>query len=372
MAKTIKIYGEVIPFEGYEGYVCCADVDRQLEEANGEDLDVDINSIGGDVAEGFMIYTSLRKYAVKHKAKVTTYIKGRCYSIATVIFLAGDVRIANKFLSPFIHNAWIYSVGDSRQLQRDADDLENVNKKIATFYADHTELTYEEARAWMDADTYIEPEECVRIRFATEIEEIVRPAALRKSLNKNNNSTMSKKNNNWVAKAMAFLSSHAADGANNLEVFTSTNDSVIFPDLEDGEEPKIGDKAEVDGKAAEGEYTMADGRTFVFVAGVLEEIREEDEEETDDTQTMEELQAENARLREQLESQNSAKDQEIADLKAKYAKAKTDLSTLKNLMSEYVADTPSNSVRTKGKEVDENDKNPLASSIAKLKESGKK
>lgn len=363
MAKTIKIYGEVVPFEGYEGYVCCADVDRQLEAANGEDLDVDINSIGGDVAEGFMIYTALRKYAVKHKATITTYIKGRCYSIATVIFLAGDIRIANKFLAPFVHNAWIYTAGDSRQLQKDADDLEAVNHKIATFYAEHIDLTYEEIREIMNADTFIDPEECVRIRFATKIEEIVRPAAIRKILNKNRNMNTNKNEKGLIEKIKSFFNS-LEGGASNLEVFTSTNTSIIFPDLEDGAEPKVGDKAEIDGKAAEGEYTMADERTFVFVAGELTEIREAEEQE--EGQTIEELQAENQRLKEELASQNSAKDAEIAALKAQNSTANANLAKLKGIFSEYTVESVDNKDKTNEKGGDDN-KNPLAKAIDKMK-----
>ncbi|MNL01372.1 ATP-dependent Clp protease proteolytic subunit [compost metagenome] len=325
-----------------------------------------INSIGGDVAEGFMIYTALRKYAVDNKATVTTYIKGRCYSIATVIFLAGDVRIANKFLSPFLHNAWIYTAGDSRQLQRDADDLEAVNHKIATFYAEHTDLTYEEVREIMNADTFIDPEECVRIRFATKIEEIVRPAAVRKILNKNRNMSVNKNDKGLFTKMKEFFNS-LEGGASNLEVFTSTNTSIIFPDLEDGAEPKVGDKAEIDGKAAEGEYLMADERTFVFVAGELTEIKEKEEggEGDGEGQTMEELQAENQRLKDELAAQASTKDAEIENLKNQNSAANANIAKLKGIFSAYAVETVDNKDKTP--EGGDGDKNPLVASIDKMK-----
>lgn len=364
MAKDINIFGEVIPFDlGWKDYVCCADVDRQLEAAKGEDIIVNINSIGGDVAEGFMIYTSLRRYAEQHKAHVTTYMKGRCYSIATVIFLSGDKRVANKFLSPFVHNAWMYTMGDSKQLQRDADDLEKVNKTIAEFYAEHTELTYEEARAWMDADTFIDPEECVTIRFATEVENVIRPAALRKTLNKINNMSVNNKNEKSLKNKILNFFNSLEGGASNLEVFTSTNVSIIFPELEDGDEPKVGDKAEIDGKPAEGEYLMASGDTYVFVAGSLDEIRESEEEAGE--QTMEELQAENTKLKEQLAAQDSLK-QEVQDLKEKNAALNKNFSDLKKLATEYTVDTADNEDKDKesGKR---NSANPLAASIANMK-----
>lgn len=370
MAYDINITGEVIPFDwGWfnQGYVCCADVDRQLEYANGEDLTVNINSIGGDVEEGLMIYTTLRKYAEKHKAKVTTYAKGRCYSIATIIFLAGDERIANKFLSPFIHNAWMYTEGDSKQLFKDAADLEKVNKQIGEFYAEHTDLTYEEARAWMDADTFIDPEECVKIRFATKVEEILRPAALLKKFNIKSNSTnmaVNKKEKIFDKIANFFNSLEAK----NIEVFTSTNESVIFPDLEDGAEPKIGDKAEIDGKAAEGEILMADGRTFVFVAGILEEIK--DKEEDNDSEEIANLKAENAELKSKLEAQNK----KLTTIEGKIEGFEKTFKALKGMASEYTTtddDKNQNTRKSKQEEEEENTEG-LSSSIGKLKNLRKK
>jgi ATP-dependent protease ClpP protease subunit len=386
MAFEINISGEVIPYDGYQGYYCCAELDRQLENANGDDLIVNINSPGGDVDEGFMMYVALRKYAAKYEAHITTYAKGRCYSIATVIFLAGDSRIANRYLSPFIHNAWAYTVGDANQLQKDAADLEMINKKIGLFYAEHTELTYEEAREWMNADTFIEPDECVRIRFATEIEEIVRPAALVQSLtrkiantnnNKNNNTNMKKKpvDQGFLNKLMRAFNSVEAENA--VELNTSTNEPVVFPDLEEGQEPSVGDKGEIDGKPADGSILMADGRTFVFTSGVLSEIVEKEEEETT---TMEELQAENQRLKEELAAQNTKlEDQgkDIAEMKKSLSGLNLKMKNLGGLISEYTTanDEEENPDRTKSAG-NGNDDGPLETknlreNVMKYKQKGK-
>lgn len=92
MSKEIKIYGEIVPFQdswiAESGYCNLSFVQRQLSEANGQDVTVRINSFGGDVDEGFAIYSELRRYAKENNAEVTTLAEGRCASIATVIFLA--------------------------------------------------------------------------------------------------------------------------------------------------------------------------------------------------------------------------------------------------------------------------------------------
>jgi len=54
---------------------------------------------------------------------------------------------------------------------------------------------------------------------------------------------------------------------------------VNFPDVDDNAEPKIGDKATIDGQPADGEVVMADGRIFVFENGILKEIKEKSDDD---------------------------------------------------------------------------------------------
>ena len=131
LSFDIKIYGEIVPFQDTwiidNGYCNLTHVQKQLKEAEGQDVTVNINSFGGDVEEGFAIYTELRKYAKDNDAKITTRAVGRCASIATVIFLAGDKRVLTEYVEPFVHNAWTYTMGDSKQIQKVAADLEKCN-----------------------------------------------------------------------------------------------------------------------------------------------------------------------------------------------------------------------------------------------------
>lgn len=61
-------------------------------------------------------------------------------------------------------------------------------------------------------------------------------------------------------------------GFSNLTLFTADQNEVDFYELEDGDEPQVGDKATIDGQPAGGEVVMADGATLVFEAGTLTEI----------------------------------------------------------------------------------------------------
>lgn len=321
----IKIYGEIVPFEeqwiiDQGGYVNLSAVQEQLKNANGEDVTVKIRSFGGDVETGFTIYNELRRYAKDNKAKVTTLGEGQVASIATVIFLAGDERILTEHTEPFVHNAWTYEMGDSKTLKRVADVLEKCNTKIAEHYALHTDLTKEEALQLMENETSITPEEAVAMRFATKVEEVLRPVALKRFSTNTNNKNMNKKTQTLYNKVAKFLGQFS-----NKVVSTADGKELDFYELEDDAVVKVGDKAYYDGMDADGSFIMPDGETYVFIAGELQEMQSEDETDTD-ADALAEANATIALLTEQLEAvsnkaveldtQNKAKDALISGYKA--------------------------------------------------------
>lgn len=314
---NIKVHGEITSYQGGDateyGYCNLASVQAQLKEANGSDVTVGINSPGGSVDEGFAIYSELRRYAKENKAKITTISEGQCSSIATVIFLAGDERIVSKYISPFVHNAWTYADGDAGELRRVATDLDQVNNRLAKFYAEHTKLTFEDAKELMENDTYITPEEALDIRFATKIEDVARPAALKRLTKNNNNMSKEKKIFAWLSKKLK--------EAKNLTVFTSTNDELIFPDLEEGQNPSVGDKATINGDPADGEYTVQSGDVYVFESGTLTEIKVKEESQGNETaeEKVEEVAEEVERIDEVVE-QLEEKVEELEELVEAQAK----------------------------------------------------
>ena len=138
---TINIYGDITSFPWNEGDMSSANLSRQLEALEDvTQIDVFINSYGGEVAEGLAIYNALKR----HKAKVTTYCDGFACSIASVIFMAGDERVMNDASLLMIHNAWTYAVGNSDELRKQADDLEKITQASVEAYKSHSSLTEED------------------------------------------------------------------------------------------------------------------------------------------------------------------------------------------------------------------------------------
>jgi ATP-dependent Clp protease protease subunit len=317
----IKIYGEIVPFEEdwiieQGGYVNLSSVQNQLSKAEGKDIFVRLRSFGGDVETGFSIYNELRRYAKDNNAKIKILGEGQVASIATVIFLAGDERILTGHTEPFVHNAWTYSEGDSKKLLRVANELDNWNKNIAEHYALHTDLTKEESLALMQNETSISAEEAVKMRFATSIEEVLRPVALKRFNINKKEVIMNKKTQTLLNKAMQFLK-----GFSNKVVETADGKELDFFELEDSGVIELGVKATFDGNDAEGSFIMLSGETYVFVGGELTEIIPSEEE-----MTIDDAKAEILALTQQLEAitnkaveldlQNKSKDVLISNFKA--------------------------------------------------------
>lgn len=323
----IKIYGEIVPFEeqwiiDQGGYINLSVVQEQLSKAGGKDIKVRIRSMGGDVQTGFDIYNELRRYAKDNNAKVETLGEGFVCSIATVIFLAGDKRTLTDSTYPFVHNAWTYTWDgmDSKKFQRIADDLASCDSRIAEHYAIHTDLTKEEALGLMNNDTSIEPEEAKRIRFATDIEEVFRPVALKRFNTNTNNNKMSNK-----TKRLTFYAKKTLGMVSNKVVATADGKDLDFYELENDATIAVGDKAYYDGMDADGSFIMPSGETYVFIAGELTEIQSEDvtdtnaedlaESETTITALMEKVNELTNKV-EELTASNSTKDALIAGYKA--------------------------------------------------------
>lgn len=277
----IKIYGEIVPFEeqwiiDQGGYYNLSCLQASLKEAGGKDINVRIRSLGGDVQTGFDIYNELRRYAKDNDAKVQTLGEGFVASIATVIFLAGDKRILTENTNPFVHNAWTYSMGDSKELMRVATKLEVCNKKIAEHYALHTDLSVDEALELMKNETSITTQEAKEMRFCTEIEEVLRPVALKRF---NTNNKLNKMSNK--TKRTIFYAKKTLGMVSNKMVTAADGKELDFYELEDDAVVSVGDKAYYDGMDADGSFIMPSGETYVFIAGELTEIQSEDITDTD-------------------------------------------------------------------------------------------
>lgn len=124
-----------------------------LKDIGDSDVDVHINSCGGEVFAGIAICNMLRNC----KGKKTVYIDGLAASIASVIAMAGDkiVMPENAFL--MVHKSWCMEAGNADDLRKTAQLLDKLDESIVTTYMIHAdkEKTEDDFRSAMEEETWM-------------------------------------------------------------------------------------------------------------------------------------------------------------------------------------------------------------------------
>jgi ATP-dependent Clp protease protease subunit len=136
-------------------------------------IDLHINSYGGDVFDGLAIYNLL----VQHPARVHSHVDGVAASIASVITMAGDEVHVAENAQLMIHNAWGIAMGDAEAMRKRADLLDSVTGKIADVYVARTKMSSKDVRAMMAEETWLTAEDALAKGFADSITENMRIAA---------------------------------------------------------------------------------------------------------------------------------------------------------------------------------------------------
>ena len=108
-----------------------------LSKVDNSEITVYINSPGGDVFEGLEVY-NLIKASNKH---VTTVLTGLGASMGSIIFLAGDERIAMTGSMYMIHKPSSISFGDSDDMKKSAEVLDKIQESLQDIYNERTNIT---------------------------------------------------------------------------------------------------------------------------------------------------------------------------------------------------------------------------------------
>jgi ATP-dependent Clp endopeptidase proteolytic subunit ClpP len=144
---------------------CPKIVNDAIDKANGEDLEVIINSGGGSVFAASEIYTALKSYM----GNVTVKIVGVAASAASVIAMAGKKVMMTPTGQMMIHNVTTYAEGDYRDMEHTADILKTANDTIANAYRLKSGKTREELLALMDDETWMDAKKAKELGLIDEI-----------------------------------------------------------------------------------------------------------------------------------------------------------------------------------------------------------
>ena len=230
----------------------------EIKEYENQELNIHINSLGGEVFEGMAIYSIIQR----RKAKTTVYIEGIAASIASVIALAADEVIMSDNSLLMIHNAWGGTQGDAKDMRKQADVLDKITNEIAEVYVKKTRLPYNEIIEMMSEETWLTAEEAVALGFVDSISEPIKVAAkydvsrfknitnkkMEKilSLTEKKKIKMTEELKNWFNSKVDEIIAKVKDGDNTVE--TAENVEV---------EVKLADNEEIMNKISEFESTIS-------------------------------------------------------------------------------------------------------------------
>lgn len=169
---VINIRGDIISNDDkwiYDWFemdaTCPKDVKDILDAtADGEEIEVLVNSGGGSVMAGQEIYSALRG-----KDKVTIKIQSLAGSAAGVVAMAGRCLISPVAMV-MIHNVSMHGAsGDYHDMQKNAEILKQMNAAMAAAYTEKSGRPQEEILRLMDRETWLTANQCLEYGFVDEI-----------------------------------------------------------------------------------------------------------------------------------------------------------------------------------------------------------
>lgn len=138
----------------------------ELRSLDVDELDLHINSPGGDLFDGIAIYEALQS----HPAAVCVYVDSLAASIASVIAMAGDHVVMGRMAQLMIHDAWGGCIGNAADMRQMADELDRFSNTIASAYREKSQAgTVGQWRKAMLAETWYDANEAVAAGLADEV-----------------------------------------------------------------------------------------------------------------------------------------------------------------------------------------------------------
>lgn len=274
MIGKIYIHGEIVSEQERKNYqlgrVSLTTVMRQVEiQPDADSFDVHIHSVGGDVTEGFAIYNFLKNTG----KPINTYSDGLVASIATIIFMAGENRHIHNSDTFMIHNPWGGVEGEAEDIEKYAAMLRLWEDKVIEFYTPFLNISRDELKTLLKDEAHLTTEQLISMGFATKIINNFKAVA-KFTIKPEQMKELKKEDIEGLFAGFFAKISKALKGTIKAKIVqAATGEELDFPNLEDHETPEVGAEAKIAGVKAEGEFLMPDGTIYIFVGGVLTEIK---------------------------------------------------------------------------------------------------
>jgi ATP-dependent Clp protease protease subunit len=142
--------------DGMSALVCAQLLYLEAENPKKE-IQMYINSPGGVVSSGLAIYDTMQYI----RSPVATLCMGYAASMGSFLLAAGAPgrRISLPNARIMVHQPSGGYSGKASDIERHAEDILKIKRRLNELYAKHTGRTYEEVEDMLDTDTFMTPEE---------------------------------------------------------------------------------------------------------------------------------------------------------------------------------------------------------------------
>ena len=151
--------------DGDDDFISADRVQKLLNDLDGKDLVIHMNSNGGDVFESITISNLIRDY----EGNVDLFIDGMAASGASIVATAADKVIMYTNSQQMIHKAWTFASGNANDLRKVSDDLDKIDTSVKASYEKRFVGEKDELEALIKNETYLTAEECLAFGLCDEI-----------------------------------------------------------------------------------------------------------------------------------------------------------------------------------------------------------
>ena len=162
--RTLILDGEISDETWWGDEVTPQIFRSELNAAEG-DIDLWINSPGGDCYAAAQIYNMLMEY----KGNVNVKIDGIAASAASVVAMAGSMVEISPLGLMMLHNPMTVSIGDTHEMERTITFLAEIKESIINAYEIKTGLSRAKISRLMDAETWMNAKKAVELGFADSV-----------------------------------------------------------------------------------------------------------------------------------------------------------------------------------------------------------
>ena len=162
--RTLFLDGYIAEDSWFEDDITPKQFKNELYAEDG-DVVVMLNSPGGDVFAASQIYTMLKEYP----GHITVKIEGLAASAASVIAMAGTRVLMSPTSLLMLHNPFTVAMGDSEEMRKAIQLLDEVKESIINAYAIKTGLSRTKLSNLMDSETWMNANKALELGFCDEI-----------------------------------------------------------------------------------------------------------------------------------------------------------------------------------------------------------